>query len=115
MKKSRVLHIIVLTSLIAILFGITTEVKIWLIDQVDTLKEENPCWFLTPPTENVLVNDLAMWTEHLDHNPNAHMSEWFDLRVTELVELYSSEDITLTESALCLDSLAAVLAEKEIP
>lgn len=97
---------------------IASGVKRLIVQQIATAetaveKTTNTCWFLTSKVERVLSSDLAMWTHHLDHNPNARMSEWFDLRLAEVVKLYSSKGVTEVEVTACLDSLAMILAEEQ--
>lgn len=105
MKKYTIGHIGMLAALLAVMLAAVIEIKGFLKDQIVELEEQDQCWFLTPKVEAVLVNDLVMWVNHMNHNPDAQPEEWFDLRQAELVELYKSKGITEKEAFECLTSL----------
>jgi len=88
--------------------------EVWAQEAEQHKQATGVCWFLTPKVEHVLYSDLKMWTNHLDHNLSALMSEWFDIRLAEVVILYASKGVTEREVAECLDSLALRLAEEEL-
>lgn len=75
-------------------------------------EETNACWFLDEKVERVLIADLAMWADHIQHSPDVHPEDWFNLREAELVELYSSKGITNQEAFACLTSLEPLIKEQ---
>ncbi len=105
MKKYTKPRIAMLTVLLALMVATVAGVRSFIEDQIVELKEQDLCWFLTDRVENVLVADLVMWTEHVAHNDDATMAEWFDLRVPEVVTMNSSMGITAAEVTTCLESL----------
>lgn len=110
-------HLAILTGLLAMMIAAATGIKSFLQTLIDeaTVEEPSACWFLSERVEQILHDDLKMWSEHLTHNPEASMSDWFDLRLPEVVTMHSIMGVTEEEAITCLDSIALKIAKEKLP
>ncbi len=105
MRQSSATRIAMLVSVLAPMVVLGALARTWFDGQSISVKSTNVCWFLTPTVKTVLSNDLVMWTEHLLHNEEATMNEWYTLRVPEVVAINSNMGVTEQEVTDCLDTL----------
>ncbi len=111
-KKWSVMAIILALAMAAIQ-GVRTTLEDWLAEEQAVAQKADLCWFVEPRIQSVLARDLSMWLNHIGHEPDAQLSEWFDLRTIELLDMNNSKGVTLLEVTACLDSLALTITEAD--